>query len=407
MSRGLRTGIAAAMLLFAAAVPAQGLAGITSTIDSRTLGGALAVDAAGRATVTGAQGETAMTLAELAAFEPAGAAAELVTPAHRVWLRSGAELPCVRIAGVAVEAGKPARVALELPSGITLELPLASLRALRQGGSERPAPTLFAADLRKPAANDDLLFVVKDGKAQRSAVTITALGTDKADFLLRGEAYDFELSGVAAIVFGDNTGIAPDRQGKPRTRLELTTGEVLEGKLLGLDGTTARLRLDEGVEITVTATKLLRLTVASDRLAWLQDLVPQAQQTPAFDRTWPWTSGRSIGGAGFQLAGRAFARGIGMVPRTRLTYDLGGRFDRFEAMVGIDDRGGPEAHAVFRVLVDGVVAFESAPMTRGEAAQAVRVDLKKAKSLAIEADFGKNYDLGDHCAFADARVLQQ
>ena len=46
-------------------------------------------------------------------------------------------------------------------------------------------------------------------------------------------------------------------------------------------------------------------------------------------------------------------------------------------------------------------------MTRGEAAQAVRVDLKKAKSLAIEADFGKNYDLGDHCAFADARVLQQ
>ncbi len=406
MSRARSRSLVLALAL-AVGAPAQGLAGITSTIDGRSLAGTLTVDAEGNAKVGGSQGETALALAEIAGFEPAGAAAVLVTAPHRVWLRSGGEFACTRIAGVAVAAGKPARVALELPSGITFELPIATLRALRQGGDGRPEPTLFAADLKKPAANEDLLYVVKDGKAQRSAVAVTSVGTDTVDFLLRGDAYEFELGGVAAIVFGDNTGVAPDRQQKPRTRLELTTGEQFEGKLLGLDGGSARLRLDEGVELTVQAAKLLRVTVASDRLAWLQDLQPQAQQTPAFDRTWPWTNGRSLGGSGFQLAGRTFSRGIGMVPRTRLTYDLGGRFDRFEAMIGIDDRGGPEAHAVFRVLVDGAVAFESAPMTRGEAAQAVRVDLKKAKSLAIEADFGKNYDLGDHCAFADARVLQQ
>lgn len=407
MIGSLRSRCIAATLLLATAASAQGLAGITSTIDGRLLAGQLSVDGEGRAKVVGARGETAIALGELTAFEVGGAAAVMVATPHRAWLRSGAEFSCVRITGVPPEADKPGRVALELPSGIRLEVPLVSLRALRHGGLERPEPTLFAADLRTPAANADLLYVVRDGKAQRSAVTIKAISTDKVDFLLRGDAYDFELSGVAAVVFGDNTGIAPDRQGKPRTRLELTTGELLEGRLLSLDGNSARCRLDEGIEVTVAAARLLRVTVASDRLEWLQDLVPQAQQTPAFDRTWPWTSGRSVAGPGFQLAGRAFARGIGMVPRTRLTYDLGGRFDRFEAMIGIDDRGGPEAHAVFRVLVDGAVVFESTPMARGEAAKAVRIELKKAKTLAIEADFGKNYDLGDHCAFADARVLQQ
>jgi hypothetical protein len=37
----------------------------------------------------------------------------------------------------------------------------------------------------------------------------------------------------------------------------------------------------------------------------------------------------------------------------------------------------------------------------------VRVPLQKAQRFAIEVDFGADYDLGDHCVFADARVLQQ
>ncbi|HIE70945.1 MAG TPA: hypothetical protein EYP98_12655, partial [Planctomycetes bacterium] len=68
---------------------------------------------------------------------------------------------------------------------------------------------------------------------------------------------------------------------------------------------------------------------------------------------------------------------------------------------------GPEAHAIFRVFVDGKLVFESQPMTRGKKPEDLRVALNKAKSLVIEVDFGKNYDLGDFCAFADARVVQQ
>ena len=50
------------------------------------------------------------------------------------------------------------------------------------------------------------------------------------------------------------------------------------------------------------------------------------------------------------------------VPRTRLLYDLGGRYDLFEATIGIDERGGPQAHAIFRVYGDGRMLYESPPM---------------------------------------------
>jgi hypothetical protein len=95
-----------------------------------------------------------------------------------------------------------------------------------------------------------------------------------------------------------------------------------------------------------------------------------------------------------------------VVPRTRLTWDLDGRFDRFEATIGIDDRGGPQANAVVRVVADGKVLFESEPLVFGRPAQTIRVELGRCRQLALEVDFGKNYDLGDFCAFADARVVQ-
>jgi hypothetical protein len=405
-TRFLGAWLAATAAMVGLASAQAGLAGVVTTIDGRRLDGALHVGQDGRATVTAAGAPAVLEVAELAGFEPTGVGAAPADALHRVWLRSGAELIATRLGGKARRETEPSQLVVETPSGLVIELPLGMVRALRHGGDARPEPALFRSDLQRPAANEDALFVVKDGKAQRSLVTVTGLG-ERVDFLLRGEAYDFELAGVAAIVFGANTGFAPDRQPKPRSVIELVTGERYEGRLLTLDATQLRCRLDEGVELAMPSQALLRIVVASDRLAWLGDLQPQVAQTAAFDRIWPWTVDRAVAGPGLVVGGKRFQRGLCLVPKTRLTYDLGGRFDVFEASIGIDDRGGPESHAVFRVFVDDKLAFESTGKIRGEPAEALRIALQKAKSLAIEVDFGRNFDLGDYCVFADARVLQQ
>ena len=402
MLRFLFAGLCLWSALCAQAAPVGKLV----TIDGRTLSGTFTVDANGRAVLVGTGGKVELSIEEVLGFEPEGASQQVVEAPHRVWLRSGIELPAVRITGKAGGPGKPSLLVVALPVGATIELALGSLAALRHGGSERPAPKSFAADRLAVPDNNDLLYVQKDGKATRSSVTITGLQEQLVDFELRGKAYDFSLLAVTAIVFGKNTGFAADRQTKPRATLDLTTGEHLEGKLLEL-GATVRLRLDEGAVVEAPSQRVFRLDIASDRLRWLSELKPEVAQTPAFDRTWPWTVNRSVAGPGLLIGGRSWSRGIGMVPRTRLTYDLGGEYDVFEAMIGIDDRGGPQAHAIFRVLVDDKVAFESVAHTRGMPATAVLVELHKCRRLAIEVDFGKNYDLGDYCAFADARVVRR
>ncbi|MBL8753064.1 MAG: NPCBM/NEW2 domain-containing protein [Planctomycetes bacterium] len=400
---------AAAVLLASAALRAQdGVPGSVQTIDGRTLTGATTIDAGGKVVVRGESGEATVTLAEVLAFARADVVSRPTDAPHRVWLRSGFELPAVRIAGKPPATGSPAQLTVELPSGVVLDVPLGTVRAIRHGGKERPEPALFAADLQKPSDSTDLIYVVKDGKAQRSAVTVKAVSGERIDFLLRDSAYDFELSGLCGVVFGSTTGFAPDRQGKPRTRIVTTTGEQLEGRLQSFDARGAVCRLDEGAVVTVPIDRTAALQVASDRLAWLTERRPaKVEQTPAFDRTWPWSTERTPAGPGFVLGGKSFARGLCLVPRTALTFDLDGKYDVFEATIGIDDRTGPDAHAIFRVLVDGKPAFTSEPMTRGKPAVAVRVELHKAKSLTLDVDFGKNYDLGDYCVFADPRVVQQ
>ena len=275
--------------------------GTVATIDGRTLTGALTIDAEGRARIAGSTGDPAtLGLDEIASFEVAAAAARPVTAPHRVWLRSGLELPCVRLGGVPAGDGKPARFAVELPAGARVEVPISTVRAVRHGGDERAEPTSFQADLAEPPDNGDLLYIWKDGKAQRFTVTVNGVQAAAIEFELRGKAHEFELGGVTAVVFGKNTGFAADRQPRPRTAVDLATGEHLEGRLLEL-GANLRLRLDEGAVVEIASSQLVRLAVASDRLVWLSDLVPKVEQTPAFDRAWPWTKDRSVAGPGFVL----------------------------------------------------------------------------------------------------------
>lgn len=346
-----------------------------------------------------------MQLADVLAFgRPVAAEAPATGPTF-VWLRSGSVLPARRIDGRPAADGRAARLLIDTPAGARLDLPLTAVAALR---CRKHEPQTFAADRAEPALNDDYLYIVKDGEPQRFSVQVVSIHGGAVHFDLRGTAYEYSIedeNGTAAIVFGRNTGFAPDPQPRPRVLATMTTGERIEGRLLQLD-TTLRMRLDEGAEFTVPSERLLGVEVESDKLEWLSRFEPEVQQTGAFDRAWPWTVDRSPAGPGIVLGGRTYSRGLVLVPRTRLAYDLGGRFDALEAVIGIDDRGGPQAHAIFRVLGDGRVLFESEPMTRGQPPRPIRVGIGNCDVVAIEADFGKNFDLGDLCAFAEARVTR-
>jgi hypothetical protein len=406
----MRTAACLGMLLLAGTASLRSQDGpdcSVQTVDGRTLLGKVRVGADGKVHVTAAGGAvTELAFGDLMLIDQS-ASVQPGAPwrGSEAWLRSGMRLPFVQLRGVHDADKGTTVVAMDLPCGVGLEVALGQLQALRFSGEDK-APVVFRTDLQSPNATADFLYVDRDGKAQRFSVGVEHLAGQMLHFSLRNQGYDVELDRVQAVVFGVSTGFAPDRQPKPRSSVTMATGEHLEGRVLALDA-TCKLRLDEGAVLDLPRDKVVRVAVVSDKLTWLSELKPQVEQVPAFDRVWPWTVDRTPFGPGIRLGGQDYEHGICMVPRARLTYDLGGRFDVFEAMVGIDDRGGPEANAIFRVLADGKPLFESEPMTLGKPPMAVKLQLQKCKQLVLEADFGKNYDLGDLCVFANARVVQQ
>jgi NPCBM/NEW2 domain len=394
-----------------AAMAQEGPVCTVKTVDGRSLEGRVTVDASGVVHVTPEKGDAqTLQFADLREIDESQAVkAAIPELADKVWLRAGGQILATRVVGpTAPAAGKETvpSTELTLPAGVQLAMPLRHVAAIRFAREGAPEPATLDADLDQPSPTNDFLYVAHDGRALRVSVTIDRMTADKLEFTLRGQASSTPLDTVIAIVFGKSSGFAPDRQPKPRASVLLASGDRLEGKLLGLEK-TCRLRLDEGPTVELPREQVMSVAVATDKLTWLSDLQPKVEQVPAFDRVWPWTKDRSPVGPGIRLGDKNYEHGLVMVPKTVLTYRLDGRYDLFEATIGIESRGGPQANAVFRVLVDSKVAYESPAMTLGKAPETVRLPLGKCKQLALEVDFGKNFDLGDLCVFADARVIQQ
>ncbi len=116
----------------------------------------------------------------------------------------------------------------------------------------------------------------------------------------------------------------------------------------------------------------------------------------------------AVSGRPLRLAGNTFDKGLGMHPRSRVTYTLAGGFRWFEAVVGLDDGRGPNGRVRLHVLVDGQeqdlgwnkeLTGQDAPLT-------LRLNVHKAREITLVVDFGGYGDVQAHVNWAEARLLR-
>jgi alpha-galactosidase len=107
---------------------------------------------------------------------------------------------------------------------------------------------------------------------------------------------------------------------------------------------------------------------------------------------------KSIDGNSIRIGGKIFDAGVGTRATSVLFVNLAGGAERFSAMVGADDNplptpatpGAPPPAApppipiVFRLVGDGRVLHISKPVARGDAAEAVDVDVRNVKTLVLQ-----------------------
>ena len=188
------------------------------------------------------------------------------------------------------------------------------------------------------------------------------------------------------------------------TRLDVTELAVKEGTLVA--------KAVCGPAVAVPLSKLVSLDVLQGPAVYLSDLKPKKAETNGFlGDGWPWTADRTVRGHPLRLLTNdgetTCDKGLGTHPKTVLTYELAGKYTRFEALVGLDAATGKRGRADVRIRLDGKeVALPDLRSLAAGVAVAVKVDVRGAKELTLAVDFGPTGDVQADVNWGDARLVE-
>ena len=118
------------------------------------------------------------------------------------------------------------------------------------------------------------------------------------------------------------------------------------------------------------------------------------------------SNGESAAGDGRTLtvAGRSYARGLGVHAGSDVTYDLAGRYAHFTTDVGIDDEVGSAGSAVFEVYVDGVLRARTGRRTGADGPLPLSLSVAGARTLRLVVTDAGDGIGSDHADWLDARL---
>ncbi len=104
------------------------------------------------------------------------------------------------------------------------------------------------------------------------------------------------------------------------------------------------------------------------------------------------------------LGSRIYTHGVGTHANSTFHLSLGGKAQRFEATVGVDDETNKRGSVTFRVVVDGKVAAQTGVLHGGDAPQRLSVSLAGAKDLTLLVGETNGSLSFDHADWADAAI---
>ena len=189
-------------------------------------------------------------------------------------------------------------------------------------------------------------------------------------------------------------------------RIRLTDGTIFTVADATMENDQAKLTLKGKTPtvVTVPLNTMLCIEQNNGPIAWLSSQVPtESVQTPylAGAATWPAKFDRAVDGSPLSFGGRTYDRGIGVHAYSRLTFALDPQWTAFRTQYAIDwQRDQPRKYAdvTVRIKLDDKVVHEAKHVPEGAISNLVQLELKGAKTLTLECDYG---DAGDTQAHLD------
>lgn len=410
-----RTLLAAALLLVASSAGADDL---TTTAGKKISGKLVGIDAQG---VTFLSGDTRVTVP--------GKDIVLIDLGHKVApipkakdgkLERTAEIELTdgstfRVGRFLIKGRKVETELLPGPEGVTapaLDIPLGAVFSVMRGAEEPKNREPWKKVLGSRGKRD--MYVTR-GPAGLDFVQGTILGGNDAGTELTFEKEDgtkdtLLLSrATGGLVFSQP---APAQVPPMICKVNDVFGNVLAAQSVQLAGEAVTVTTVAGVAVRYPyANAIARIDYAGGNVAYLSDLVPavDAPAVPPDERGLrlnpapAFTRDVGLSGEPLKLGNDVFPKGLVVAPEVVLTYNIGGDYRDFRAVVGLPENS-PDGDLGAKVTIeaDGKPVFSEA-LRRKDRPKPVVLDVKGVKQLRVivEADLPVN---GNRVVFGDARV---
>jgi hypothetical protein len=295
-------------------------------------------------------------------------------------------------------------------------LALADLRGVYLPSREQTGAGLIeeAEQLGIEMGTNDRLLVQEEerllaveGVLESVDLTEGELRAPELTFYWREQSRVLKLDRVRAILLADTGETATDEA--PAGVVLMSDGSRLTFASVAMDDATVTIdspTFGEGIELPRDNVVAIELT--PDKLVHLADLEPsEASVEGLLLDAIDYQTDRSLDGGPITLDDVSYDRGLAMHSRTVLTWELGGEYDSFVALVGIDDAVRPGGSATLELLCDGEVV-ETLELTGQGESQMLRRDLTDVGTFTIRVDYGPDgLESGDHVDLAMARLIKR
>ncbi len=312
-----------------------------------------------------------------------------------------------RLQGVVGTASETALPVVSAAMGDTpISVPLESLLGVLFAPPADPAAAeALRNQVRDMPRNAEILWLANGDRLTGSLLTLAA---DTVGFQPDTGPVEVPRGSVVAL------GLEPARVRYPRPEGRFVELTFTDGSRLGVDGVKLERgalvgRSRFGAEIRPALSSVSALHVRGPNVVYLSEQEPAATQYVGYLGAHPGTFGKNAtwDGHDLRMGGVRYDRGLGTLPRSLLAFRLDPSDQRFQAVVGLDERAGELSSVVFRVLVDGQERFASPPTSRRDAPVPVDVNVSGAQLLILVTEFGDRGDVQDVADWAEARLIRQ
>ena len=288
----------------------------------------------------------------------------------------------------------------------SLEVPLLQVRGIVFDGVKPEVKTKYDEQIAKPAEEDLVLVLSKDGGIAEIRGRIQSISDAGLKMLYEEQQRSLKLERVQAVVFGAHPATRAWRG--PFQIFRMASGDLVSAEWLSIGEKVLQCQSAWGTNLELPREAVVEVTGRNTKMVNVSELTPvTVEQIPYFDRIIPWVRDKAWNNRPLRLDDKTYQRGLAVHSRCMLTYDLGGEFAMFRAILGFDEEAGDRGRVVCRVLVDGQELFAKPDFRAGEKSIPVEVAVKGAKQLRLEVDFGEDEDVGDRVIWANARLYRE